>query len=453
MDKIGRIYGEIIDRKVSFAAEQYFEGDYIKILKDDNIPQSPALICEIVSRGVSNKFLSTPEVIRYIDDNMDIQRDILYTYSAAAIGVVENGKISYDKVNPIPGKNVYPAEVDLIKAAYGIEDKGQEVGYLKKMPDCKMTLDVDAIFNPHLFVVGKTGSGKSYFMKNYISKLEDKFWLFAPSDEYNDIAASSIKVSDKFVLELNPESMSYYISLNASEERILSSVAFQDDKIYSSKEMVEEIYNYYRDKKKNRGGQMEFSFEEELVQDVELPGYANSLISKLKGIRHLKFTKDKKKIQIPKESTIFDLGDYSQLEQECILNYFLYRLLQQCKKTKAENRKKQIVVIEEAHNYVPSIKNTLSKEILVRLSREGRKYGISLCFITQRPRYFDQTALSQSGSKIVFSLPNPDDVKHIMEDIPYYKPELSINIQCQKTGECIIMGNDYNDVLEVKIQF
>lgn len=453
MNKIGRIYGEIIDKKISFATKQYFEGDYVKVLKDDKDPQSSALICEIVGRGVSNKFLSTPEVIKYIDDNMDIQRDTLYTYSATAIEVVKNGKISYDKVNPIPGKNVYSVETDLIKAAYGISDQGKEIGYLKKMPDCKMTLDAETIFNPHLFIVGKTGSGKSYFMKNYISKLEDKFWLFAPSDEYNDIATNLIKVDDDFVLELNSESIGYYVNLNASEEKILGNITFQDDKIYSSKELSDEIYRYYRDKEKSRSRQIELFFEEETVQDVELPSYANSLISKLRNIRHLKFTKNKKKIHIPKESAVFDLGDYSQLEQECILNYFLYRLMQQCKKTKSEYRKKHIVVIEEAHNYVPSIKNTLSKEIIVRLSREGRKYGISLCFITQRPRYFDQTALSQSGSKIVFSLPNPDDIKHIMEDIPYYKSELSLNIQCQKTGECIIMGNDYNDILEVKIQF
>lgn len=454
MKNIGRIFGDVIGNKFSFASREYFEGDYIKVLKSDDDGNSAALVCEVVSRGVSNKFLSTPEVVKYLDDTMDFQIDTIYTYSATVIGIVKNGTLSHDKIYAIPGKKVFSAEADLIRIVYGIKDHGEEVGYLKKMPDCKMVLNTDKIFNPHLFIVGKTGSGKSYFMKNYISKVKDKFWLFAPSDEYSEIVQESkIKMDNDFILDLDIENISYYINLNASEEIILKNVIFLSDKIYSNKEIIEEVYNYYRNKRKNKSRQLELNLGEEIVQDIELPAYANSLISKLKNIRHLKFTNNKKKIHVPKESTIFDLGKYTQLEQECILNFFLYRLLQQCKRTKLENRKKQIVIIEEAHNYVPSVKNTLSKEILVRLSREGRKYGISLCFITQRPRYFDQTALSQSGNKIIFSLPNPDDVKHIMEDIPYYRPELAVDIQCQKTGECIIAGDAYNDILEVNIGF
>lgn len=196
-----------------------------------------------------------------------------------------------------------------------------------------------------------------------------------------------------------------------------------------------------------------FDFGEKSEQEIELPAYANSLIGKLKNIQHLKFSNDQKMLKLPKSSQIFEMGEYTQLEQECILNYYLYRLLQRCKRTKEENRKKQIVVIEEAHNYVPSVKNALSKEIIVRLAREGRKYGISLCFITQRPRFFDQTALSQSGNKIIFSLPNPDDVKHIVEDMPFYKPELTMTIQSQRTGECVVAGDAYNDILEVVVDF
>lgn len=187
--------------------------------------------------------------------------------------------------------------------------------------------------------------------------------------------------------------------------------------------------------------------------DVELPTYANTLIGKLKKISNLKFSNSLKEKQMFKENTIFDMEGYSQLEQECILNFYLYKLSQRCKRTKPENRKKHIVVIEEAHNYVPSIKSTLCKEIIVRLAREGRKYGISLCFITQRPRYFDQTALSQSGNKIIFSLPNQDDIKHITEEVSMHRSDLLSIIQNQRVGECVIAGDAYNEILEVKIEF
>lgn len=454
MEKIGKVYGEVIGDKFTFATKTYFNGDFVKIIEDENRKDSAELICEVVSRGVSNKYLTTPEIVKYLDDNMDFQRDTIYTYSVTYIGVVKNGKLVRDKVNAIPGKNVYSVEANILKAVYGIEDDKQKVGYLKKMPMCSMTLDANLIFNPHLFIVGKTGSGKSYFMKNYIANIGEEFWLFSPSDEYNDmITKKKSKQYNDFILDLNVDSISYYVNLSASEELILRNVEFQTYKVYSYKELIDEIYEYYRKKKSAKSTQLSFDFGENSMQDIELPAYANSLIAKLKNIRHLKFSKDSKMLQIPKSSIVFDLGEYTQLEQECILNYYLYKLLQRCKKTKVENRKKQIVVIEEAHNYIPSVKSTLSKDIIVRLSREGRKYGISLCFITQRPRFFDQTALSQSGNKIIFSLPNPDDVKHIMEDIPFYKPELAMKIQSQRTGECVVAGDAYNDVLEVVIEF
>ena len=454
MGKIGRIYGEIIGDKFTFASKDYFSGDFVKIKENEDLEDSLELICEVLSRGVSNPFLTTPEVIKYLDDSINFQRDTIYTYTVASIGAVRHGKISSERVHTLPGKNVYTVDAELLKAVYGIGDAGPQIGYLKKMPGCEVTLDINKIFNPHLFIVGKTGSGKSYFTTRFLAQMEETFWVFSPTDEYSDLNSKSecTNLSD-FILDLNSDDISYYANLNMSEEMILKSISFQEDKVYSYKELVEEIQNYYRKKNSGQPKQISFDFADGVSLDVELPAYANSLITKLKSIRHLRFSKNRETLQVFKGSLVFELGEYTQSEQECILNYYLYDLLQRCKRTKPENRKKYIIVIEEAHNYVPSVRNTLSKSILVRLSREGRKYGISLCFITQRPRFFDQTALSQSGNKIIFALPNPEDVRHIMEDIPFYKTELATEIQSQKTGECIIAGDSFCDVLEIVVRF
>lgn len=454
MRKIGRIYGEVIGSKFTFATKDFFHGDFVKIIEDEHSDNSPELICEIISRGVSNPFLTTPEVIKYLDDSMDLQRDTIYTYTAGHIGAVRNGKTTSERVNAIPGKNVYTVDVEQLKAVYGIGSEGQKIGHLRKMPGCEVTLDTKKLFNPHLFIVGKTGSGKSYFMTHFLTQLEEAFWVFSPTDEYGSLGTrEDCSNIGNFVLELDLDDISYYADLNTSEEMILKNVTFQESKIYTYKDLVEEIYNYYKKRNSGKPKQLAFDFVEGDSADIELPAYANSLINKLKNIRHLKFTKDRSALRLPDGSLVFEVGEYTQLEQECILNYYLYRLLHRCKRVKPGERKKCIVVIEEAHNYLPSVRNTLSKSILVRLAREGRKYGLSLCFITQRPRFFDQTALSQSGNKIIFALPNPDDVGHILEDIPFYKPELSTEIQSQRVGECIIAGDAFNDVLDVIIHF
>lgn len=102
---------------------------------------------------------------------------------------------------------------------------------------------------------------------------------------------------------------------------------------------------------------------------------------------------------------------------------------------------------------MPSMKSTLCKTSIVNLAREGRKYDISLCFITQRPRNFDQTALSQSSNKVIFSLPHPDDIKHIMEDAVYYHTEMGNIIQRQRQGQCVIIGDAFESELETEIVF
>ena len=154
-----------------------------------------------------------------------------------------------------------------------------------------------------------------------------------------------------------------------------------------------------------------------------------------------------------KKSMVFDMSGYSQIEQECILNYYLYRIYQRCKKQKNLSAGKYIIFIEEAHNFVPSVKSTLCKDIIVKLAREGRKYGIGLCFITQRPRNFDQTALSQSSNKVVFSVPHPDDARYVLDDAVYFNPELGPLLQSQRQGQCVVIGDAFRSELELQIHF
>ena len=186
MNKIGRIYGDIVDNKFSFATKTFFDGDFVVIKKNERDDTSGMLVCEIVNRSVYNKFLSSPEIVKYMDDQMDFSKDTIYTYVVSALGTVKNGKLSYDKINALPGKTVYEANADLLKQVFDITDTGIEIGYLKKMPECRVTLEVDRIFQPHMFVVGKTGSGKSYFMQHFLQGVREKFWVFSPSEEYND---------------------------------------------------------------------------------------------------------------------------------------------------------------------------------------------------------------------------------------------------------------------------
>lgn len=451
MIQIGRVYGEVIGSKFTFATKEYYEKVYVQIVDND----SKVLVGKITGKKIVNKFLSSPNVIKYIDDAMDLQRDTMYIYEATAIGTIENGVVCSDNIPALPGMVVLEADDEMVALVYGIQKTELKVGYLRNAVSCKAFLDVERIFNPHMTVIGKTGSGKSYFIKGLLKQmLKQTFYVFSPSDEYNAVAEKeNTELCDDILLPLSVENFTYFLNLNLTEETILQKINFEADKVYSVKEITAAIITYYKTMNRNQGGQMSLNFLEQEEQEIQLPQYALTLIQKLKNVKNLKFTRRPSETVQLKKSVVFDMSEYSQIEQECILNYYLYRIYQKCKKIKDGSAKKHIIFIEEAHNFVPSVRNTLCKDIIVKLAREGRKYGIGLCFITQRPRNFDQTSLSQSSNKVVFSVPHPDDAKYVLDDVVYFNPDLGPMIQSQRQGQCVIIGDAFRSELELQINF
>ena len=75
--------------------------------------------------------------------------------------------------------------------------------------------------------------------------------------------------------------------------------------------------------------------------------------------------------------------------------------------------KKIWLVIDEAHNFCPSGKSTLSKEILVRWAKEGRQPGLSLIVASQQPAAIDREILTQCGIRIVHRITSRDDFQAV----------------------------------------
>ncbi len=71
------------------------------------------------------------------------------------------------------------------------------------------------------------------------------------------------------------------------------------------------------------------------------------------------------------------------------------------------------IILEEAHRYVNNDNDTrvIGYNIFDRITKEGRKYGVLMGFITQRPKELSETALSQCSNFLVFRIFHPDDYK------------------------------------------
>ena len=100
-----------------------------------------------------------------------------------------------------------------------------------------------------------------------------------------------------------------------------------------------------------------------------------------------------------------------------------------------------LVVLEEAHRYLgPQSKAELAQQAANQIAREGRKYGIGLMIVTQRPSELPETALAQVGTIVALRLTNGSDQAIVRSALPDEVSGLSNILPSLRTGEAMISG-------------
>ncbi|MEC5322907.1 ATP-binding protein [Aurantimonas sp. A3-2-R12] len=99
-----------------------------------------------------------------------------------------------------------------------------------------------------------------------------------------------------------------------------------------------------------------------------------------------------------------------------------------------------LVVMEEAHRYVSPDSGNVAADIVKRIAKEGRKYGVGAMLVSQRPSEIDETVLSQCGTLIALRLSNPADRSRVKGALPDNLSGLMDLLPVLRTGETIISG-------------
>jgi hypothetical protein len=99
-----------------------------------------------------------------------------------------------------------------------------------------------------------------------------------------------------------------------------------------------------------------------------------------------------------------------------------------------------LIVLEEAHRYLAAGTASLAQRACNRIAREGRKYGIGLMLVTQRPSELPDTALAQCGTLIALRLTNSGDQATVRAALPDSVAGLSAALASLRTGEAIVCG-------------
>jgi DNA helicase HerA-like ATPase len=119
-----------------------------------------------------------------------------------------------------------------------------------------------------------------------------------------------------------------------------------------------------------------------------------------------------------------------------------------------EPKRPILLVCEEAHRYIPD-KNAgavpVGRKILSRIAKEGRKYGVSLGLITQRPSDLAEGVLSQCGTIISMRLNNDRDQAFVKAAMPEGARGFLDSIPALSNRECIICGEGVSIPIRVSL--
>lgn len=130
-----------------------------------------------------------------------------------------------------------------------------------------------------------------------------------------------------------------------------------------------------------------------------------------------------------------------------LLGRLILEFLQRLGKNKNERGSFPVVlVLEEAHNYIPEKRRgeneeSISKVAFERIARERRKYGLSLVVSSQRPSELSKTVLSQCNSFIVHRIQNPEDQKYIQTIVPSINEDILKQLPSLAQRTALIFGD------------
>ena len=112
------------------------------------------------------------------------------------------------------------------------------------------------------------------------------------------------------------------------------------------------------------------------------------------------------------------------------------------------------LILEEAHRYVQQDSDTkiLGYNIFDRIAKEGRKYGVILGLISQRPSEMSETVLSQCSNFLIFKMQHPRDVTFIRQMVPFITDEIVERMKGLQPGTCVTFGSAFKLPTIVKME-
>lgn len=466
-------------------------GSYVAVRQND------VHIIAIVTRMTEQEALAAPTIETPGDDTARLpfaKRIARLTPigSIQADGMFDRGVGRY----PTTGAEVHAIGVaDIAKMFDRFQSKGFAVGTVANLPSLKVCLDPSNLFGRHFAILGQTGSGKSWTVAALVQKtvaampkahiiildLHGEYcWKREDGSRHNAFADAIVRHVDARDLEIPYWLMTYAelcdLLVERGEREATNQTAFFRDCLLEGREAenksahpplglarvtvdtpiyfsLDEVLAKVRAKNiervGNRQGPMFGDFDRFLMRlESKLGDLRYDFLLKPR-IRNTSVSlsallRDFVGLGEPKRAvTVIDLSTIP-FDVRPTIAAQIGRLAFEFNYWNPKYREFPILLVcEEAHAFIPRDSESQfagSRKSMERIAKEGRKYGVGLAIVSQRPHEVSETVLAQCGTFICLRITNPDDQGYVRSLVPESEGDLVSVLAGLGRGEALVLG-------------
>lgn len=402
----------------------------------------------------------------------------IYEVSVAVIGYFHRalGFIN-PRITPDPGAKVYRVDDATLQQVVNKKQPGDigsaHVGSLLLRPGnaVPVALDVKELVSTHMAILAGTGSGKSYTAGVLLEELMRPYnraavLIFDPHGEYGTLSemrghptfatgdgyAPEVKILSPEQIRIRLSSLEYYDLLSllpdmSDRQQAILSKGFailkrhrKGDYRWDVNDLIRAVYeadtstdDEGNEKLGSSAPAIEWKLEKLARSDYFHP------------MEHLA----PKDLFEPGQVTVLQMSEISQEEQQVICAAVLRQSYQARLNTVKEKVDASdetylpypvFILVEEAHRFAPAHEPSRCKQILRTILSEGRKFGMGVGLITQRPGKLDSDVLSQCMSQFLMRIVNPVDQESLKYGVEAAGRDLLKELPALTKGQVIISG-------------
>ena len=378
---------------------------------------------------------------------------------------------------PVPGAEIFPATTQDLKQVYASDGRSAvTIGKVYPTKDIRAGLYVDAMLGKHFALLGSTGTGKSTSAALILHRIceaapEGHIVMIDPHGEY-----SAAFRQTGIILDVSNLQMPYWLMNFEEHCEVLLTSSGNDRQV--DEDILARCLLQARSKSRLAAEMGKITVDSPIPYLLsDLSNAIQDAMGKLdKATTSAPYMRIKNKLEEIKADPRYQFMFSGMLVGDTMADFIckIFRMPSDGKPIsiidvsgvpsditstvvavlsrlvfdfaiwgREEKTRPVLLVCEEAHRYVPSEKNADGSSvgrILSRIAKEGRKYGISLGLITQRPSDLAEGVLSQCGTIISMRLNNDRDQDFVRAAMPEGARGFLDSIPALRNRECIICG-------------